>query len=431
MSPHSTNSTTLAKTWMERLRRRAIALWPIASPARRNRTAARTHEDHRLSGLEQLEVLILAERLRADRFGTQFCAVTFMPGDGRSDPPSRPTEHTDTIAFATLERRVRATDIIGRVAPDGVGVVLPNTAPDGALVFALEIVAEIRAYGRDVSYSIYSHPLHPTGVLPSDSEAEPRRTAANRVGDGDGSGGVAPCGRASDRAYIAPIADLLPPFRALLWKRAPDVLGAVAGILFLTPLFVVLAAYIRIVSPGPVFLRQERIGMRGRTFRMWKLRTMYPNADIGVHRQHALAMIADDGGAERPMRKLDGADSRIIPGGLWLRRMSIDELPQLLNVLLGEMSLVGPRPEMPYAFAVYQPWHTRRFEVLPGMTGLWQVSGKNRTTFREMIRLDIHYGRALSPLRDLEILARTLPVVLGGDNGEEEGGLRAYGGMTQ
>jgi lipopolysaccharide/colanic/teichoic acid biosynthesis glycosyltransferase len=119
------------------------------------------------------------------------------------------------------------------------------------------------------------------------------------------------------------------------------------------------------------------------------------------------------------MRKLDRGDPRIIPGGLWLRRLSIDELPQLLNVLQGEMSLVGPRPEMPYAFAAYRPWHARRFNVLPGMTGLWQVSGKNRTTFQEMIRLDIKYGRALEPRQDIAILARTLPVVLAADNGSE------------
>jgi lipopolysaccharide/colanic/teichoic acid biosynthesis glycosyltransferase len=168
-----------------------------------------------------------------------------------------------------------------------------------------------------------------------------------------------------------------------------------------------------------VFLRQERIGLRGRPFRMWKLRTMHADADSRVHMKHVLAMIEDHGDGERPMRKLDSGDPRIIPGGLWLRRMSIDELPQLINVLTGEMSLVGPRPEMPYAFAAYRPWHARRFNVLPGMTGLWQVSGKNRTTFQEMIRLDIKYGRALQPRQDMAILARTLPVVLAADNGSE------------
>ena len=144
---------------------------------------------------------------------------------------------------------------------------------------------------------------------------------------------------------------------------------------------------------------------------------MHLHADNGVHAKHLLAMIAGHGDADRPMRKLDGADARIIAGGVWFRRASLDELPQLFNVLLGDMSLVGPRPEMPYAFAAYRPWHTRRFDVLPGMTGLWQVSGKNRTTFREMIRLDIQYGRALLPLQDIAILTRTLPVVLGADNG--------------
>jgi lipopolysaccharide/colanic/teichoic acid biosynthesis glycosyltransferase len=166
--------------------------------------------------------------------------------------------------------------------------------------------------------------------------------------------------------------------------------GAVVGIVCFAPLLIALAAYIKVVSRGPVLIRQER--------------------------KHVLAMIAQHGDAEGAMRKLDSADPRIIPGGLWLRRSSIDELPQLVNVLLGEMSLVGPRPEMPYAFEAYDPWHTRRFDVLPGMTGLWQVSGKNHTTFREMIRLDINYGRALMPARDIAILTRTLPVVLGAAN---------------
>jgi lipopolysaccharide/colanic/teichoic acid biosynthesis glycosyltransferase len=324
------------------------------------------------------------------------------------------SEQATAIVLLALERRVRATDVIGRVPLDGIGVVLPHTGPEGAVVFARAIVAEMKALGLHLSYRLYRYPSHSTDDLPRDAEAHPQRASTNHTGDAGGVPGRELAGRLEDLSSIAAV---VPTFKAPLWKRAIDIFGAVVGIVCFTPLLIVLAIYMRIVSRGPVLIRQERIGLQGRRFLMWKLRTMHPDADNGVHMKHVLAMIAEHGDSGQPMRKLDGADTRIIPGGLWLRRTSIDELPQLLNVLVGEMSLVGPRPEVPYAFAAYSPWHTRRFDVLPGMTGLWQVSGKNRTTFPEMIRLDIKYGRTILPQRDVGILARTLPVVLGAANG--------------
>ena len=175
------------------------------------------------------------------------------------------------------------------------------------------------------------------------------------------------------------------------------------------PLFVLLAAYIRVVSPGPILFRQDRVGHGGRLFTFLKFRTMHVDNDESSHREHLKKLIH----SETAMVKLDAADDpRIIPGGKILRRACVDELPQLFNVLKGEMSLVGPRPCLPYEAQEYQRWHAHRFDVLPGMTGLWQVSGKNNLSFQKMIRLDIAYSTSMSLGNDLRILLLTGPAIL-------------------
>ena len=194
------------------------------------------------------------------------------------------------------------------------------------------------------------------------------------------------------------------------WKRTLDVTCTLVAAPLLLPLGFLIALMIKIVSPGPVLFRQERVGYRGQRFTCFKFRTMTVQADSRVHHEHLVGLMTSD----RPMLKLDGAgDSRLIRCGLLLRSLGLDELPQLINVLHGEMSLVGPRPCIPYECQNYQPRHWRRFETLPGLTGLWQVSGKNRTTFEEMIDLDIRYVETCSPLLDLKILARTIPAIIG------------------
>jgi lipopolysaccharide/colanic/teichoic acid biosynthesis glycosyltransferase len=419
MPGRSTSRAVLGKTWIERLRERASALWPADPQSESGGLPASAAGNPALTRLTPLEAVIVAERMRSDRTGDQFCAVVFRPRSAGSDESRRLTREEAALGvLRILEPRVRATDVIGVVARGSIGVVLPHTAVDGATVFARAIVAEAAHSGLDLSYGVYPYPQTVEG-LPRDDRAGASPPATDSGDAADRGGIVHRTSPAGSRRDVYSIADLMPAFRPPLWKRAVDVLGAVVGIVCLAPAFVILGVYIKVVSRGPVFLRQERIGLQGRPFRMWKLRTMHADADSRVHMKHVLAMIEDHGDGERPMRKLDRGDPRIIPGGLWLRRLSVDELPQLLNVLQGEMSLVGPRPEMPYAFAAYRPWHARRFNVLPGMTGLWQVSGKNRTTFQEMIRLDIKYGRALEPRQDIAILARTLPVVLAADNGSE------------
>jgi len=170
-----------------------------------------------------------------------------------------------------------------------------------------------------------------------------------------------------------------------------------------------IAVWVKLVSPGPALFRQERIGHLGARFHCLKFRTMKVNADTTVHREHLNHLMASN----RPMKKLDAAgDSRLIPGGLWLRSLGLDELPQIINVLRGEMSLVGPRPSTAYEFEMFQPRHRRRCETLPGLTGLWQVKGKNRTTFEKMMELDLTYVETKSLLLDVNIIAATLPAIL-------------------
>jgi len=174
------------------------------------------------------------------------------------------------------------------------------------------------------------------------------------------------------------------------------------------PLVILVALWIRLVSRGPALFCQERIGLGGRRFTLYKFRSMRHGASTADHEEHVGRLIESD----RPMIKLDClGDSRLIPGGRFLRMAGLDELPQLLNVFRGEMSLVGPRPCLTEEYGFFTTSQRERFTVLPGLTGLWQVNGKNRTTFREMNAMDVHYARKSSPLFDIAIMLRT-PVAL-------------------
>ena len=192
------------------------------------------------------------------------------------------------------------------------------------------------------------------------------------------------------------------------WKRMLDVTCILLAMPVLVPLSFLIGAIIKIVSPGPVFFQQERIGYRGRPFMCFKFRTMLVNADPDVHKGHLAELMTSN----RPMSKLDGIDTRVIPGGIWLRALGLDELPQLINVMRGEMSLVGPRPCLLYEFEKYLPRHRGRCGALPGLTGLWQVSDKNNTTFEEMIDFDLKYVRTQSLGMDVAILLKTVPAVV-------------------
>jgi exopolysaccharide biosynthesis polyprenyl glycosylphosphotransferase len=195
---------------------------------------------------------------------------------------------------------------------------------------------------------------------------------------------------------------------ALLVKRTVDVLGAAAGLLACAPLILAIAAAIKIHSPGPVLFTQHRAGLGGRRFRMLKFRTMRPNADAEKATLAALNCTGDHRLFKIP------SDPRVTPLGAWLRRWSLDELPQLWNVLRGDMSLVGPRPFFESDLEDYEDHHFRRLGAKPGITGLWQVSGRSSVVdFEEVVRLDREYIEEWSLLLDLRILVRTVPAVLG------------------
>jgi lipopolysaccharide/colanic/teichoic acid biosynthesis glycosyltransferase len=200
-----------------------------------------------------------------------------------------------------------------------------------------------------------------------------------------------------------------------------DVVFAGIGLLLTAPLFLVLAILIKRSSPGPVLFVQERLGQDGRAFRFYKFRTMRHNSDDAIHRQFAAMFINGDNRGTRLTKRGKvyklADDPRITPVGHWLRKTSLDELPQLLNILKGEMSLVGPRPPIAYELEHYQPWHRERLKVTPGLTGLWQVSGRSNVPFDEMVKLDIHYINSWSLMGDLRILLKTFPVVFHGIGG--------------
>jgi lipopolysaccharide/colanic/teichoic acid biosynthesis glycosyltransferase len=203
-------------------------------------------------------------------------------------------------------------------------------------------------------------------------------------------------------------------------KRMMDVMGSLLALIVLSPILAAIAAAVKLTSKGPVFFRQQRVGQYGQNFTFLKFRSMYVNNDASVHKEYVKQLISSD--AQRQPANSDGVgiykltnDRRITPLGKFLRRTSLDELPQFINVLRGEMSLVGPRPAIPYELAVYKTWHRRRvLEVKPGITGLWQVTGRSRVKFDDMVRLDLRYATSWTPWLDFKILLRTPLAVIKG-----------------
>jgi lipopolysaccharide/colanic/teichoic acid biosynthesis glycosyltransferase len=218
--------------------------------------------------------------------------------------------------------------------------------------------------------------------------------------------------------------DLTSPGRGkrslLLVKRTIDIAGSALALALCSPLFLAIALAIKVSSKGPVLFRQQRVGQFGQCFTFLKFRSMYVNNDHFIHQKYVTELIANEGKGESPKR--DGKsvyklkdDKRITRVGKFLRRTSLDELPQFINVLMGQMSLVGPRPAIPYELAAYQTWHRRRvLESKPGITGVWQVAGRSRVRFDDMVRMDLRYAMAWSPWLDLKILLLTPLAVIRG-----------------
>jgi lipopolysaccharide/colanic/teichoic acid biosynthesis glycosyltransferase len=208
---------------------------------------------------------------------------------------------------------------------------------------------------------------------------------------------------------------------SLLLKRVMDVLGASVALLLLSPVFLVLAVLVKLTSKGPVFFRQQRVGKYGVPFEFLKFRSMHVSTDAAIHKEYVKKFIAGKTvpSGSNPDAKVTYKitnDPRVTWIGKIMRRTSLDEIPQFWIVLEGQMSLVGPRPPIPYELETYDIWHRRRvLESRPGITGLWQVYGRSKTTFDEMVRLDLQYSRMWSPMLDVKILLQTPRAVLSGD----------------
>ncbi|MBN1837675.1 MAG: sugar transferase, partial [Spirochaetales bacterium] len=362
----------------------------------------RTHKDsNTLHPIQDFDMLIRRERARADRSGSEFSLVVYPLEHG-----PRPQRILRTLEEA-LRRRVRSIDEIGWFQEGVLGVLLPTTGPEGAQTFAESFAHGLNGSGESLRWQVFTYPSHwyhggDSGAAGTRGDSH-RQTGRSQRRDGGGSPSDA-YRRVQDKV------DTMLNRRVPGWKRALDIAGALTAVTLLSPLFLLVSAYIKIVSPGPVLFRQARVGYGGRLFIFLKFRTMRVDNDESGHREHLKQLIH----SQAAMVKLDAADDpRIIPGAKILRRACVDELPQLFNVLKGEMSLVGPRPCLPYEAEEYQRWHAGRFDVLPGMTGLWQVSGKNNLSFQTMIRLDIAYSTSLSLFNDLRILLRTGPAIVG------------------
>jgi exopolysaccharide biosynthesis polyprenyl glycosylphosphotransferase len=217
------------------------------------------------------------------------------------------------------------------------------------------------------------------------------------------------------RLFREPLSDL-----SRTTKRLIDITLSATVLLLFSPILLLIVIAIKLDSRGPVFFKQERVGMDGRLFLLFKFRTMYVDNDDAVHREYLKQLITGDastnfGDTNRPVYKLK-SDSRITKVGKLLRKFSLDEFPQLLNVLFGHMSIVGPRPPIRYEVEVYKLWHRRRLDIKPGITGLWQVSGRNRLSFDEMVRLDLYYIENWSLWLDIKIILMTIPTIIKGED---------------
>ncbi len=326
------------------------------------------------------------ERARADRNEHQF-SVVLLHGEGLQSAGAA----EDVIK--RIARRIRIIDEIGWFDERRIGLLLPYTSSNGARKLVDRICP--MPMSSPPIFTIYTYPGR---WLPEEPQEFPQGSNPD--------GGVE--NSPVTDVFIGPTETLFQR-RTPIWKRAMDIVISVAALIILSPLFAAVAMTIALVSPGPVLLKQKRVGYQGKSFMIWKFRTMSVGVDGGVHQEHFKTLMT----ADLPLTKLDmKGDPRIIPLGNFIRGCCLDELPQLINVLRGDMSLVGPRPCLAFAVSQYRPWQRMRCDAVPGMTGLWQVSGKNKTTFKEMIRLDIAYVRRLSPGLDVRILLRTFPAVL-------------------
>jgi lipopolysaccharide/colanic/teichoic acid biosynthesis glycosyltransferase len=348
---------------------------------RRGRSLPLEFQD--LCSVERLQAIINRERLRADRSGVKFSVLSFVPRDRSADQQT-------LITLATVfKRRLRCTDDAGWLGQRHLGVVLPDTDSTGAQRVASDVQSALTGVAPP-KCEIYTYP---TDFPNSPENRDERRNGHSR-----------------QDAAEAPIGSLEPFFvqPMTIAKRMLDVFGALVALAFFSPVMVAAALAIKLTSPGPIIYKQLRAGQGRQPFWMFKFRTMRTDAD-SIKQE-----LMDRNEMDGPAFKIKN-DPRITPIGRFLRRSSIDELPQLLHVLSGRMSLVGPRAMAWHESEESSTWQRRRLDVTPGLTGIWQVYGRARVSFDEWMRMDLQYVDTRSMRTDLKVLAATLPAVLSGE----------------
>jgi lipopolysaccharide/colanic/teichoic acid biosynthesis glycosyltransferase len=349
---------------------------------------------------ETFRRMISLERKRSER--TQHPFVLLLMDTGRT-PATGKNGRVLLDILSALQAATRETDVMGWYETNSaVGVMFTEITLEKNLILStiltrISDVLRHRLTSEQFSQIKFSFHVFPEEWDPNNPERQSNPTLYPELHKRDG---INRLGRAI--------------------KRGMDIVGSLLLLALLSPVFFVIAAAIKLTSKGPILFRQPRIGEHGISFTFLKFRSMYINNDSSQHKEYVCQLIAGKAvkhpanGAGEGVFKLTN-DSRITPLGSFLRRTSLDELPQLINVLRGEMSLVGPRPPVPYEVEAYATWHRRRLlEAKPGITGLWQVRGRSRVGFDEMVRLDLRYARNCSPWLDLKILLQTPKAVIEG-----------------
>ena len=342
---------------------------------------------------EDLQRTLDKERTRADRSGRAFYWVLFRLGDSHSE--KQVLQRLGDI----VARRIRSTDTVGWFDETVACAILLDTDRTGAQVFAtdiLRLVAELHIKPKAV---IYSYPLEDSSTGDSPTNQPPAVLSDDHILV---AAGVTSSGPQQNAAVREPFLVSMPR-----WKRAMDIIGASIGLLLTAPILLLAAVAIKISSPGPVLFVQRRTGLGGRPFSIYKFRTMHVGAEA------LKAQLRRSNERDGPAFKIKN-DPRLIPIGSFLRRLSVDELPQLFNVLKGDMSLVGPRPATFDETIEYRSWYQRRLDVTPGLTCIWQVRGRAEITFESWMRMDIQYIRHYGFWQDLRLLLATIPAVLTG-----------------
>ena len=349
---------------------------------------------------EAFRRMIALERKRSERSRKPFVLLLLDMGERPSDKNGKILKKISAVLSAST----RDTDVTGWYANDCVlGVMFTEIAAEDSASIPSTVITRVTDTLRgNLALEQFNRVRLSFHVFPEDWDHDDHQGSSNPTLYPD----------------LSQREDGRKLFRVL--KRVMDVVGSALALLFFLPAFLAIAAAIKATSKGPVFFRQRRIGQHGKSFVFLKFRSMQVNNDAAVHKEYVQKLIA--GKAEKQPSNGCGEgvykltkDPRVTRIGSFLRKTSMDELPQFINVLKGEMSLVGPRPPVPYEVEAYDIWHRRRLlEAKPGITGLWQVSGRSRVKFDDMVRLDLHYARTWSPWTDVKILWRTPgAVVLG------------------